>query len=165
MKSALSTRPRRLVAIGAALALIGAVAGSGVVFATPAGGATATSSVIADGTFVNTINTNTDPIKLRTKDAVEVYQVSNTANANWTAGWHEHSGPVFVNVTAGSLTFYASDCTRTIVTAGHGYIEPPHDPILARNEGTVQAAWVTTQVIPVGSPRRIDVATALCGVQ
>ena len=164
MERSFAHTPRRLVMAGGVLALVGAIAGSGVAFATPAGGATATSTVIADGTFGNAVNTNTDPIKLRTKDQVEVVQFSNTANSGWTSGWHEHSGPVFVNITGGSLTFYASDCTKTVLTAGHGYIEVPYDPILARNEGSEQATWVTTQVIPVGAARRIDKPTGLCGV-
>jgi hypothetical protein len=152
--------------VGAVLALVATIAGSGVAFATPAGPpGQSTSVVLADGTFVNTINTNTDPIKLRTKDEVEVFQVSNTANSGWTSGWHEHSGPVLVNITAGSLTFYASDCSVTVVSAGHGYIETPHDPILARNEGGVTAAWITTQIIPVGGSRRIDKTPGICGVQ
>ena len=161
-----SGAPRRLLVLGGAFALVAAVLGSGVAFATPAGpSGGSTSTVLADGTTANSVNFNTDPIKLRTKDQVEIFQVSNTAVSNWTSGWHEHTGAVFVNITAGSLTFYASDCTKTVVTAGHGYIESPYDPILARNEGSVQAAWITTQVIPVNASRRVDVPTARCGVQ
>ena len=158
--------PRRVLVIGGLVALVAAVLGSGVAFATPAGPAGgSTATVLADGVTANAVNFNTDPIKLRTKDSVEVFQVSNTAISGWTSGWHEHTGAVFVNITAGSLTFYASDCTKTTVTAGHGYIETPYDPILARNEGQVAAAWVTTQVIPVNASRRVDVPTARCGVQ
>jgi hypothetical protein len=164
MEGSFSKAPRRLLIVGSVLALAGAIVGSGVAFATPAGGATATSTVIADGTFGNAVNVNTDPIKLRTKGQVEVVQFSGTANSGWTSGWHEHSGPVFVNITGGSLTFYSSSCTKTVLTAGHGYIEAPYDPILARNEGSVQATWLTTQVIPVGGARRIDKPTGLCGV-
>jgi hypothetical protein len=161
-----SRAPRRILAVGGALALVASVIGSGAVLATPAGpSAGATSTVLADGVTANSVNFNTDPIKLRTKDSVEVFQVSNTAISGWTSGWHEHTGAVFVNITAGSLTFYASDCTKTTVTAGHGYIESPYDPILARNEGQVQAAWITTQVIPVNGSRRVDTPNALCGVQ
>jgi hypothetical protein len=160
------TMPRRLLVVGGLFALAATILGSGVAMATPAGPAGgASATTLADGVTVNSVNVNTDPIKLRTKDQVEVFQVSNTAISGWTSGWHEHTGPVFVNITAGSLTFYASDCTKTTVTAGHGYIESPYDPILARNEGDVQAAWVTTQVIPVNASRRIDRPTALCGVQ
>jgi hypothetical protein len=166
MKASSIHAPRRFIMIGGALALAASTIGAGVVFATPAGPpGSATSVVIADGSFANTVNVNTDPIKLRTKDEVEVFQVSNTAQAGWTSGWHEHTGPVLVNVTAGFLTFYAADCTKTTLGTGHGYIESPGEPILVRNEGSVTAAWITTQIIPVGGARRVDVASARCDVQ
>ena len=159
------TMPRRLLVVGGLFALAATILGSGVAMATPAGPAGgASATTLADGVTVNSVNVNTDPIKLRTKDQVEVVQLSNTANSGWTSGWHMHSGPVFVNITGGSLTFYSSSCTKTVVTAGHGYIETPYDPVLARNEGSVQATWITTQVIPVGASRRIDKPTGLCGV-
>jgi hypothetical protein len=156
---------RRPIVAALATVALAAVVGTGVAFATPAGppGAS-TATTLADGRFVNTINANTEPTKLRTKDAVEVFQVSNIANAGWTSGWHAHTGPVLVNITSGSLTFYAADCTVTLVSAGHGYFETPGEPILARNEGGADAAWVTTQIIPVGASRRVDVA-GRCGVQ
>jgi hypothetical protein len=157
--------PRRLVVAGGILALVAAVAGSGVAFATPAGGAGATSTVLADGTFVNTANFNEGGLRFRTKREVEVFQVSNTANSGWTSGWHEHTGLVLVNITAGSLTFHTANCGSLTVTAGHGYIESPDKPILARNEGSVQAAWITTQVIPVGASRRVDETPGRCGIQ
>jgi len=166
MRESTSGVPRRLLLIGSALAVIATIVGSGVAFATPAGPAGgSTATVLADGTTMNEVNFNSDPIKLRTQDQMEVFQVSQTAISGWTSGWHEHTGAVFVNITAGSLTFYDSNCKVTTVTAGHGYIESPYDPILARNEGNVQAAWITTQIIPVGASRRIDRPSALCGVQ
>jgi hypothetical protein len=163
MDRSFSRTPRRLLMIGGMVALIAAIAGSGVAVATSPVG-TATSTVIADGTFSNSVNINTDPIKLRTKDRVEVVQLSNTGTSGWSSGWHAHSGPVFVNITGGALTFYSSNCHKTVLGVGQGYIESPYDPILARNEGSVQATWITTQVIPVGASRRIDVPTGLCGV-
>jgi hypothetical protein len=166
MSASTSAIPRPLLLIGSGVALLATVVGSGVAFATPAGPAGgSTSVVLADGTTMNEVNFNSDPIKLRTKDQMEVFQVSQTAISGWTSGWHEHTGAVFVNITAGALTFYDSSCNVTTVTAGHGYIESPYDPILARNEGNVQAAWITTQIIPAGASRRVDHPSALCGVQ
>jgi hypothetical protein len=165
MDASWSKTPRRLVVAGGMLALVAAIGGSGVAFATPAGPpGQSTSTVLADGTFANKVNVRHGPIRLRTKEAVEVFQASNTANSGWTSGWHEHTGPVFVNITAGSLTFYTSECEPTTVTAGHGYIESPDSPILARNEGGVTAAWITTQIIPVGAAKRVDQTPGLCGV-
>ena len=166
MKASTSKAPRRLLLIGSALAVVATIAGSGVASATPAGPPGGnTSVVLADGTTVNEVNIHTEDFRLRTEENLEVFQVSQTAISGWTSGWHEHTGPVFVNITAGAMTFYDAKCKVTTVTAGHGYIESPSSPILARNEGNVQAAWITTQVIPAGASRRIDHPTALCGVQ
>lgn len=162
MRTWKSLTTRRLVLVGSVLALAAAVLVTGVAIATP-GSSLASSALLADGTFVNTINVNSDPIKFRTKDQVEVLQVSQTANPGFTSGWHAHTGVVLVNVTAGSLTFHAADCTVTTVSAGQGYLESPGEPILARNEGGITAAWVTTQIIPVGAARRVDVDPGLCG--
>jgi len=145
---------RSVIVIGAVAASI-VLAAVGIATATPPGG-TSTSTVLADGNTANTVNINIDPTKLRTKGSVEVFQVSNTAEPGFTSGWHMHTGPVIVNVTAGSLTFYEADCTTTTVTAPGAYIETTNQPILARNEGSVGAAWVTTQIIPVGGSRRVD---------
>jgi hypothetical protein len=134
--------------------------------ATPAGppGA-ASATVIADGTFVNNVNTNVNPeqIKLLTKGSIEVYQVSNSALPGWTSGWHMHSGPILVNITSGALTFYESDCHPVTVTAGHGWFESTGHPILARNEGTETATWITTQIIPAGASKRVDITPGFCG--
>ena len=139
------------------------LAAVGIATATPPGG-TSTAVTLADGNTANSVNINIDPTKLRTKDSVEVFQVSQTAAPGFTSGWHMHTGPVFVNVTAGSLTFYEADCTTTTVTAPGAYIETTAQPILVRNEGSVGAAWITTQIIPPGAPRRVDVDPGFCGV-
>jgi len=149
-----------LILFGTALA---AALSAGIALATPPSG-TATAVTLADGNTANTVNVNIDPTKLRTKDSVEVFQVSNTADPGFSSGWHSHTGPVIVNVTAGALTFHEADCTVTTVTAPGAYIETTGQPILARNEGAVAAAWITTQIIPVGASHRVDVTPGLCGV-
>ena len=165
MKARTLTAHRRLIVAGTATVALVVALGTGITLATPAGPAGAsTATTLADGHFVNTINANTDPTKLRTKTDVEVFQVANVAQAGWTSGWHAHTGPVLVNITGGSLTFHAADCGVTIVTAGHGYFETPGEAVLARNEGSGVASWVTTQIIPVGASRRVDMP-GRCGVQ
>ncbi|TMM25714.1 MAG: hypothetical protein E6F95_01315 [Actinobacteria bacterium] len=126
----------------------------------------ASTGTLADGTTVNTVNINVDPTKLRTKDAVEVLHICNAGAPGFTSGWHYHTGPVIVNVTAGELTFYAPDnCAGTTVTAGHAYIESTGSPILAHNESAIDTAtWITTQIIPVGAATKVDLATGFCGV-
>jgi hypothetical protein len=81
-----------------------------------------------------------------------------------------HTGPIIIKVTAGELTFYdragvvGSGCRVTHVSAGQGCFETSGEPILARNEGTVEADWITTQIIPVGASQRVDVTPGFCGV-
>src|SRR5438094_6101589 len=169
---------RRLTLLGglaaaglAALAVVSVAYGTG-----PFG--TATTATLADGTSVNTINAHAGPIKLQTKASVEVFQTSSTGQPGWSSGWHSHTGPVIVNVTAGTMTFYQpamsgnhakkgngqTACTTTTVAAGHAFLETPGAPVEARNEGTVAVSWVTTQIIPVGASKREDSASSFCGV-
>jgi quercetin dioxygenase-like cupin family protein len=142
MSARSGNRYRVPIAIGA-LTVSMVLAAVGIAMATPPGG-TSTAVTLADGNTANSVNINIDPTKLRTKDSVEVFQVSQTAAPGFTSGWHMHTGPVIVNVTAGSLTFYEANCTTTTVTAPGAYIEMTAQPILARNEGSVGAAWVTS---------------------
>jgi hypothetical protein len=159
---------RRAVVAGvaAAVAVVGTI---GIAQGTPPAG-TSTKTTLADVVTQNTVNAHADPIKLRTTAHVEVAQFANTGQPGFSSGWHAHTGPVVITVTAGSLTFYDragandSGCRVTVVSAGQGYIETPNQPILARNEGSVETDWITTQIIPVGASQRIDVASGYCGV-
>ena len=74
-------------------------------------------------------------------------------------GWHTHPGPVFVMVTAGTLTYYDSHDPFNGIDyeAGTGFVDQGgghvHD---ARNEGDVDAELVSFFLTPQGTPIRID---------
>ena len=74
-------------------------------------------------------------------------------------GWHTHPGPVFVMVTAGTLTLYHADDPTTGVNyyAGSGFVDQGgghvHD---ARNEGDIDVELVAFFLTPQGTPIRID---------
>jgi len=174
MKGSISRRALLLVAP----AIDGALVWGGVASGTPPAGVS-TKTTLADVTVIDTVKADVPPlIKFRTTDPVEVAQFSNTAQpadpsigqAAFSSGWHMHTGPIIIAVTAGELTFYdragavGSGCRVTHVSAGQGYFETPGEPILARNEGTVEADWTTTQIIPVGGSQRVDVTPGFCGV-
>ncbi|MEO5588135.1 MAG: hypothetical protein ABIS03_01015 [Gemmatimonadaceae bacterium] len=75
------------------------------------------------------------------------------------SGWHRHPGPVFIQVTSGTMTFYESDdptCTPVVRTVGQGYIDSGEHAHFARNESSLPAINVVTYFAPPGAALRID---------
>jgi hypothetical protein len=169
------------------LAVIAALAAIGVAGGTPATGPIA-ATPLGDANVVNTVNMNLNGIKFRTRDPVRVFHVKNVGGPGFSSGWHQHTGPVIIVVTAGSLTFYdrarqhgkrghrglrhggkGATCRVTTVTAPGGYIETAGEPIqvlntTAANVNNGSAEWITTQIIPPGASPRVDVTPGFCGV-
>lgn len=73
-------------------------------------------------------------------------------------GWHSHPGPVFVTATKGTLTVYnAPKCEPEVYPAGTGFVEAsPKIVHRVRHEGTGDAEFAATFILPVGAVRRID---------
>jgi len=152
--------------------IVAALVAVGVALATPPTG-TVTPTPIASVNTANTVRMNFNGIEFNTEQPVHVLQSKSVAGAGFSSGWHKHAGPVFIAVTAGQFTFYdraGAGCTyrgcvrysTTVVDAPGGYIETAGTPIQVVNTtpSTVNGGnveWVTTQVIPVGAPTRIDV--------
>ena len=96
---------------------------------------------------------------LKITGSSDIFVNSNTAIPGANGGWHSHPGLSIVSVTQGAVWHYPAEdpnCTPTIITAGHGFVEPGNHIHLLRNEGTVDAKWTTTAIRPAGSPARID---------
>jgi quercetin dioxygenase-like cupin family protein len=75
------------------------------------------------------------------------------------SGWHGHPGWVMVFVESGTLTFYRGNCGKETYTAGQGAVEFPHQPLLARNEGTSPVVLRAVLFdIPVAGSARHDMA-------
>lgn len=75
------------------------------------------------------------------------------------SGWHSHPGPVFIQVVAGTMTFYESDdptCTPVIRTAGQGFLDVGEHAHIARNETGSTATNVVVYLAPPGAALRID---------
>jgi len=153
---------RKLLVVAIGIIALGAVATTVALATAPKG--TSVATPLADVIAANTINAASGLIMFKTTGPVEVVHVQNTALPGFSSGWHKHTGPVIIAVTSGSLTFHRGNCSATTVTAGQSYFEPPGEAILARNEdATQQAAWITTQIIPPGAAKRVDIA-GLCGI-
>jgi len=75
------------------------------------------------------------------------------------AGWHQHSGPVWVVVASGSLTFYEGDdpsCTGVVYPQGSAFMDPGNHTHTARNEGSENLVIYVVFMTPEGGATRID---------
>jgi quercetin dioxygenase-like cupin family protein len=79
-------------------------------------------------------------------------------------GWHQHSGPVWVVVASGSLTFYENDdlsCTGVVYPPGSAFMDPGNHTHTARNEGSenlvINLVIYVVFMTPEGGATRIDV--------
>ena len=142
-----------------ALALL-AIAGAGVVQATPPSGVVGTN--LAVGTFgeIDAKTLTSDwQARINTKGASDLYMVQNVFAPGASFGWHSHPGPSLVIVKTGALTLYRADdptCTPEVVHAGSGFIDNGHDTHLVRNELSTETVVYVVSLIPQGAARRID---------
>jgi quercetin dioxygenase-like cupin family protein len=112
------------------------------------------------GTFdrLNVKKSGEARVTVRTKEDIDILSAVSTIAPGGTTGWHSHPGPVFVIVKRGTLTVYnAPKCQPQVYPAGEGFVEPSPEHVHAvRNEGTVEAEFVATFILPVGAVRRVD---------
>ena len=98
-------------------------------------------------------------LELKTKGRSDARVVHFRVTPGGFFGWHTHPGPVFVMITAGTLTYYDSDDPTNGVDygAGTGFVDQGgghvHD---ARNEGDIDVELVAFFLTPQGTPIRID---------
>jgi quercetin dioxygenase-like cupin family protein len=98
-------------------------------------------------------------MELKSKPAFDVAVQSITFQPGGQSGWHTHPGPVFIQVVSGTMTFYQADgkkCTRTVRTAGQGYLDLGEQPHVAVNETKEPAQNVVTYFAPPGAALKID---------
>jgi quercetin dioxygenase-like cupin family protein len=134
-----------------------------VALATPGSGVV--SNIISRATVADAVNLkfkNQDAdfeLKLQTKGPADFISQQVTFAPGGTSGWHSHSGPALVSVTAGTATFYEADdpsCTPIVVPAGAAFVEQGEDVHIARNEGTTNLVFTILYITPVGAAQRVD---------
>ena len=157
MKQHPSHRPgRRGIAVFAALLLVvfGTLVG---VAAATTGSGTVTAETVADGVVAGRVHIG-GAVALKTKGPMRVLEVKNTnGSLDFSSGWHAHSGPIVVVITQGAMLLRSSrDCAGTTYMAGEAFVEETGVIYLASNAGPGPLNWTTTQLIPAGSPTRID---------
>ena len=98
-------------------------------------------------------------VKLMTKDVSDVYNVRNTIVPGGQSGWHTHPGPSLITVTAGQITVYEGDglCQPKVYGVSDGALDLGSGHLHnIKNEGSVNAVTVVTQIVPHDAPRRLD---------
>jgi quercetin dioxygenase-like cupin family protein len=130
----------------------------GIAQSTPPSGQTVISGVFGTFDRLNVKKSGEARVTVKTKGEVEIVTVNFTLAPGGTTGWHSHPGPVFVVVKKGTATVYnAPKCQPQVYPAGEGFVEDDPDQVHAlRNEGTVEAEFVATFILPVGAVRRVD---------
>lgn len=105
-------------------------------------------------------------VELEAKDGLEVAVRRFTYPAGSHTGWHQHPGPVFIQVVQGTVTFYEADdpnCTPIVVHKGESYLDLGEHGHIGRNETTAQAQDVTVLFGPPGTAPpdfRLDLSPA-----
>jgi quercetin dioxygenase-like cupin family protein len=148
-----------LAAVFAACAIGGFAAG--LAWATPARGTTVTT--LAGPAALDALNIKAEfeshELEIKTKGVWETRVVHHLVVPGGETGWHSHPGPVFVMVTAGTLTKYDWDddgITRRVYPAGTGFVEYPGVVHIGTNQGTVNLEMVSFLLTPQGAPTKID---------
>lgn len=100
-------------------------------------------------------------VKVEAAPALDVATQMITFEPGGQSGWHSHSGPVFISVIEGTMTFYEGDdpdCEPIVRHAGEGFLDGRTDrhAHLARNETTAPAKNLVTYLAPPGAPLRND---------
>ena len=95
---------------------------------------------------------------INAKDPTDVAIQQLNYQPGGTSGWHSHPGPVLLQVTSGTVTFYEGrgPCTPVTRTVGQLFIETGEHAHLGRNEGSTPATAIAVVFAPVGSVLRVD---------
>jgi hypothetical protein len=75
--------------------------------------------------------------------------------------WHNHPGFALIAVKSGTMSFYDPDCTRHAIGPGEAFVESG-GPTKAANEGSMEALFYVTYVVPQGSPRIVPTDPPAC---
>jgi quercetin dioxygenase-like cupin family protein len=141
--------------------LMGAAAVVGTSTATPPAGVTAIP--LADGNLPVPVR-----VKLMDEDGgfgsgtsvTRIFMVKYLVEPGGSFGWHQHGGPLWVVVTAGTLHFYSGEdpeCQAQVFPTGSAFLDPGDHTHFARNEGDTLLEVHVAFMLPTGGPPRIDV--------
>jgi quercetin dioxygenase-like cupin family protein len=92
-------------------------------------------------------------VELKAKDGLDIAVRTFTYDPGSFTGWHQHPGPVFIQVVKGTVTFYEADdpnCAPIVVDSGEAYLDLGEHGHIGRNETDQPAQDVTVLFGPPG---------------
>lgn len=143
----------RVALVGMTLALAALAAGPPVVSAISA-------TLFTTGALDQRANVNNDRIRFKTKDPTDVHVQEARFAPGDVVDWHDHPGFALISVKSGEMTFYVG-CEAHVTGPGEAMVESG-GPTKAVNEGTTEALFYVTYVVPRGSPRIVPTAPPNC---
>lgn len=78
------------------------------------------------------------------------------------SGWHQHSGPSWIVISSGNITYYDESCKPHVYQAPSAFFEDGTKTHTIANEGSEPAVYYSTLMLPEGGERRIDVDPSPC---
>jgi len=140
-------RGMRVALLAMALALVVLAAGPPLVSAI-------TAALLARGTLEEPVKIRHQGIQLKTKGPTDVGVNEVRFAPGDVQPWHYHPGFAIVTVKSGTITIYDQDCRPHPIEAGKAHVETatPHQAV---NEGTAEAHFYVTVVVPQGSPQLV----------
>jgi hypothetical protein len=150
------SRRQRIAGLATALAVAALAAGPPVVNAL-------TATLFVTGTL-EPVKVNNDGIKLKTKAPTDVHVSEAMFDPGDFVDWHNHPGFALIAVKSGQMTFLDPDCTKHMVGPGKAFVESG-GPTYAVNEGTHEALFYVTYVVPEGSPRIVPTEPPPCATR
>lgn len=146
-------RRLRVLLLGMALALVGLAVVPPLVSAI-------TATLIASATLEERADVDRDGIEFETEGPVDVTVQEVTFAPGEAVDWHDHPGFALIAVRSGTMTFYLG-CKKVVRGPGAADIETG-GPTKAVNEGSTEAVFAITCVVPRGSPRTLPAAAPRC---
>ena len=146
-------RRLRAALLAATLALAALAAGPPVVSAISA-------TLFTSATLTERVNVNNDRIRFKTKDPTDVHVQEVRFAPGDVVDWHDHPGFALISVKSGTMTFYVG-CEAHVTGPGEAMVESG-GPTKAVNEGTTDALFYVTYVVPRGAPRTVPSAPPTC---
>ena len=120
------------------------------------------STLLARSTFSDPNDQNVDikrisddwHMQIKSKPAFDIAVQTILFPPGAASGWHTHTGPVFIQVKSGTMTFYQYDdpsCTPQVRTQGQGFLDLGEHPHIAVNRSDAPAENVVTYFAPPGA--------------